>query len=275
MATKALKAVPTVADELKAMDKRRAENLRVWNALSRTDPAHTKQFSRAGGFKGTAIKPIWIVHRLTEQFGPCGEGWGIGEPRFETVPADEEILVYCTVECWHGSPENKIYGVGGDKVRVKRQSGAFCDDEAFKKAFTDAVGNAFKFVGVGADVHMGLFEDSKYLAEVTAEFHPKPDPTTGEPKPRGPVKLAGPYTSPTQLKAAAKAFAATLENIGDADELEAWEQTPDYAEFVAQCERDMPSWWFGGEEMPAEFVPLAIRVANKRRELEELESIRS
>ena len=49
-------------------------------------------------------------------------------------------------------------------------TGPFNDDEAFKKAFTDAVMNAFKFIGVAADVHMGLFDDSKYVAEQKAEF---------------------------------------------------------------------------------------------------------
>src|SRR5690554_2076086 len=34
-------------------------NLDLWNRLGKTDPAHTKKFSRAGGFKGTAIKPIY------------------------------------------------------------------------------------------------------------------------------------------------------------------------------------------------------------------------
>lgn len=149
-----------------------AANLAIWDALSKTDPAQTKQFSRAGGFKGTAVKPIWITQRLTEQFGPCGEGWGIGEPKFEWIPACEgEALVYCTVSCWHGSPENTLYGVGGDKVMTTRRDGTiFVDDEAYKKAFTDAIGNAFKFIGVAADIHMGLFDDSKYIAEVQAEF---------------------------------------------------------------------------------------------------------
>lgn len=146
-------------------------NLAIWNTLSRTDPAHTKQFSRAGGFKGTAIKPIWIVKMLTEQFGACGEGWGMGEPQFHWVPAEDEALVYCTVACWHTSRDNVFYGVGGEKVISKRRDGGlFADDEAYKKAFTDAVGNAFKFVGVGADVHMGLFDDSKYVAAVRQEF---------------------------------------------------------------------------------------------------------
>jgi hypothetical protein len=114
-------------------------------------------------------------------FGPCGEGWGFERPEFQLVPTPTDTLVYCTVTAWYidGGKQHFVYGVGGDKVVAHRQSGPFCDDEAFKKAFTDALGNAFKFVGVGADVHMGLFEDSKYLAEVTAEFHP-PAPTTDD-----------------------------------------------------------------------------------------------
>lgn len=146
------------------------DNLKLWDALSKTDPRHTKQFSRAGGFKGTAIKPIWIVQRLTDLFGPVGKGWGMGAPSFQVVNATDETLVYCTVECWHTDRANTFYGVGGDKVVTKRQSGSFNDDEAFKKAFTDAVGNAFKFLGVGADVHMGQFDDSKYVREVAQEF---------------------------------------------------------------------------------------------------------
>ena len=151
-------------------------NLNLWNALDKTDPAHTKQFSRAGGFKGTALKPQWAIKQLTEQFGPCGIGWGIGEPSFQVVQADKETLVYCTVSAWHGDKVNVLWGVGGDKVVTARQSGSFCDDEAFKKAFTDAVMNAFKFVGVGADIHMGLFDDSKYLSEVRQEFDAKNNP---------------------------------------------------------------------------------------------------
>lgn len=150
-----------------------SDNKKIWDALSKTDPAHTKGFSRAGGFKGTAIKPQWVVMRLTEEFGAIGVGWGVGEPSFQVVSADKEILVYCTVSAWHTDRENVFWGVGGDKVQTQRQSGAFVDDEAFKKAFTDATMNAFKFLGVAADVHMGLFDDSKYVQEMREEFSPR------------------------------------------------------------------------------------------------------
>jgi hypothetical protein len=156
-----------------------SETMRIWDSLSRTDPAHTKGFKRAGGFSGTAVKPMWVIKRLTEEFGPCGEGWGINEPSFQTVPGNNgEVLVYCTVSGWCGATANVVWGVGGDKVvtyikaneqynRLERWEN---DDEAFKKAFTDAIMNAFKFLGVAADVHMGLFDDSKYVQEVKADF---------------------------------------------------------------------------------------------------------
>ena len=65
------------------------DNLAIWNKLGRTDPDQTKTFQRGGGFKGTAIKPIYTEQKMTEVFGPCGTGWGFTEPRFELVPASD------------------------------------------------------------------------------------------------------------------------------------------------------------------------------------------
>lgn len=164
------------------------DNLALWNTLGKTDPAHTKPFKRAGGFGGTAIKPIYTEQKMTEEFGPCGTGWGFSEPRFETVPAsDGQIAVYCWLSLWYvldGKRSEPVFGVGGDMVVVKQSSGLRTDDEAFKKAFTDAIGNAMKHVGMSADVHMGLFDDSKYVTELRNEIAdqnrapaPKPQPS--------------------------------------------------------------------------------------------------
>ncbi|MBX5089390.1 hypothetical protein [Rhizobium lentis] len=142
----------------------------LWDKLGRTDPSHTKQFTRAGGFKGTAIKPMWSYRRMTEEFGPCGTGWGVCEPKFDVVPAGDETLVYCTVSIWYEKRDQTAFGVGGDKVVSKTSSGIRSDDEAFKKAYTDAVTNAMKMIGVGADVHMGMFDDNKYVNTIAKEF---------------------------------------------------------------------------------------------------------
>lgn len=144
-------------------------NLAIWNSLGKTDTTQTKGFSRAGGFKGTAVKPIYTEKKMTEEFGPVGLGWGVSEPTFQLVPgSDGQTAVYCWLTIWFvrdGKRSEPIPGVGGDLVIVKQSSGLRTDDEAFKKAFTDAIGNAMKHLGMSADVHMGLFDDSKYLSE--------------------------------------------------------------------------------------------------------------
>lgn len=162
----------------------------LWDKLGKTDPAHTKPFTRAGGFKGTAIKPMWSYRRMTEEFGPCGIGWGIGEPSFQVVPAGEEILVYCTVSIWHEKLDQRVFGVGGDKVVSKTSSGLRSDDEAFKKAYTDAVTNAMKMIGVGADVHMGMFDDNKYVNTVRQEFAGEGKEAAPAPKQDKPISSA-------------------------------------------------------------------------------------
>jgi hypothetical protein len=158
------------------MTKITASNTRHWDALKATDPKHTKSFSRSGGFKGTAMKPIWIIEQMTRHFGPVGEGWGMGEPTFQVVDLTKDtgrVMVYCWVSCWHTDRANTFFGVGGDTVQDQFRDGRMApDDEAFKKAYTDAINNALKYVGVGADIHMGQFEDSKYMKEVAAQFAP-------------------------------------------------------------------------------------------------------
>lgn len=151
------------------------DNLDIWNKLGRTNPEHTKKFTRGGGFKGTAIKPIYTDQKMTEVFGACGDGWGYSQPTFQLVPgSDGQTAVYCWLSIWYRKPNGErsepVHGVGGDFAVKKFSSGLTTDDEAFKKAFTDALGNAMKHLGMSADVHMGLFDDNKYLAQVTREF---------------------------------------------------------------------------------------------------------
>jgi hypothetical protein len=100
------------------------------------------------------------------------------------------------------------------------------------------------------------------------------NPTTGETPPAKRVKLDGPYTCPTQLMTAAREFVRTLESMGDLDEFIAWSETKDYREFCEQLARDMPAWWATGENMPEEFVPLEIRIRQKRDDLERAEGIK-
>jgi hypothetical protein len=108
----------------------------------------------------------------------------------------------------------------------------------------------------------------------SGEYKDVPNPTTGETPPAKRVALDGPYTSATALKTAAREFVRTLEGIGDLDEFIAWSETTDYREFCDQLAKDMPDWWMGGPSVPAEFVPLEIRIRQRREDLEKLEGVR-
>lgn len=243
------------------------ENMKLWDALSKTDPAHTKGFKRAGGFEGTAIKPIWAEKMLTAKLGPCGDGWGNEAPEYTTMPgANHEVLVYCTVKAWYRKPDSDercyLFGVGGDKVvkhvaaneKYKRPERWDNDDEAFKKAYTDALMNAFKHLGVGADVHMGMFDDSKYVQQVEKEYAAEAKRAEKDGK-----KLDGKYTSMSALEKAIKGFVDDMGKIADHKEWYALKNAS--ADLLAQAERDKPDWWNGWAKAPDGFVPLKDRIA--------------
>ena len=52
-----------------------------------------------------------------------------------------------------GEWSEAIPGTGGAKYVVQEKSGKYVDDEAFKKAETDAISVACKMLGIGADVY--------------------------------------------------------------------------------------------------------------------------
>jgi hypothetical protein len=121
-------------------------------------------------------------------------------------------------------------------------------------------------------------DDPDTVQDTRADYQPPAnDPiTTGEPKPKTTrEKLEGPFSSESTLKAAIKAFATTLTNMSDLGEFSAWMETPDVVELEKQALRYLPEWWDTGEGMPAEFVPVAIRIEQRKRDLENIETTKT
>lgn len=157
--------------------KNMTQKMTIWESLEKTDPKYTKPFKRPGGFSGTSINPTYAIKRMTEIFGVCGVAWGVYKPEFQLVELKTgEIMVYCTLSVWitteNGS--STLYGVGGDRVASIGKNGMSGDDEAFKKAYTDAVINALKFIGNAADLHLGMYDDSKYVNDLRQHFAEDP-----------------------------------------------------------------------------------------------------
>lgn len=112
----------------------------------------------------TEINPQWRIQVMTEVYGPCGIGWRfeLTEEKTYTCPAGQ-ILLFVEVALYVVDPESgqwsePIYGWGGDFIIEKNKNGLVANDEAYKMAMTDALGNAMKCLGVGSDVYMGLFD---------------------------------------------------------------------------------------------------------------------
>jgi hypothetical protein len=260
-ADKPLKVVAeTVGDVLKEMDQCAEANMRLWNAVCRTDPKHTKpvEFGR----KFTAIDAHYQIQEATRLFGPVGEGWGYDTG--EIVFADGLVIVPVTL--WHGD-RGKTFGPIYGSTTLRDRKGNI-DKDAPKKATTDALTKALSQLGFNADVFLGKFDDNKYVEEVRAEF------AANDEKHREKTKLDGPYDTLPKLEKAAREFARTLRGMGSLSDFEEWKKDADVIAFVDQCKRDLPGWWFANHpECPPDFTPLAVEVASTRRGLAEIEEM--
>lgn len=130
--------------------------MKFYDAMRAVPKEAQKSFNN-GKFSGTDINPMWRIKKLTELFGPCGIGW-YTEPvsrhmeRAEdgTTCAFVSINLYIKVD---GEWSKPIYGEGGNTFATKTKAGYLSvSDEAYKMAYTDAISNAAKALGCGADV---------------------------------------------------------------------------------------------------------------------------
>lgn len=174
-----------------------SKTLELWQSLEKTDPKHTKQFNR-GGFKGTAINGTYIAKRLTEAFGPCGIGWKLVLEDERIIPgpvgadgAQEQLhVVRCHIAYrlpsakqgewlaeWHATGPQ----FGQTKIVQRTSDRVIFDEEAPKKSLTDAMSKCASLLGVASDVHLGLYDDNKYVNQMKVEFgsssEPQPEKT--------------------------------------------------------------------------------------------------
>lgn len=133
------------------------DNMEIYNRV-RAVPDHAKRAIQAGRLKGkTDINPMWRIKTLTELFGPVGDGWRYTIERMWTEQGNggevtANVLINLFVK-HNGQETAPIPGIGGSMLIAKEKSGLYTDDEAYKKALTDAISVACKALGVGADVY--------------------------------------------------------------------------------------------------------------------------
>lgn len=165
-----------------------SDNLSLFVAC-REVPDNAKKAILGGRLKGkTDINPLWRIKKLTEMFGPCGVGWKTTDEQYHTEKCEStgEIAVFCTLRLQYVDPETHewsapIFGIGGSMLIAlesgytadgKKTKVLYLDDEAYKKANTDAISVACKQFGMGASVYWEQ-DNTKY----TGRNSDQPAPT--------------------------------------------------------------------------------------------------
>lgn len=152
-------------------------NLELYNKV-RSVPVEAQKKITGGRLNGmTDINPMWRIKTLTEQFGACGFGWYTEVTNmWIDNGVDGEAVANITIKLYvkiDGEWSQGIFGIGGANIITKESKGLRTDDEAYKKAYTDAISVACKALGIGADIY---FEKDKtkyvrYEAENTLASH--------------------------------------------------------------------------------------------------------
>jgi len=164
-----------MAENKETVQAQPSANLEIYNRL-RSVPDEAKKAITDGRLRGkTDVNPMWRIKMLTETFGPCGFGWKVDikkkwleEGDTETVAAFVDIDLYVR-DPKTGQWSEPIPGTGGNVFRRKESSGKnYIDDDCYKKALTDAVSIATKFLGMAADVFYEKDPTSKYETDTTA-----------------------------------------------------------------------------------------------------------
>lgn len=152
------------------------ENMKLWEAVCKTDPAHTKP-AKIGGLNITAIAPQYQIQEATRQFGPYGVGWG-----FESIELDYSLIDPFKLIIFKGTffhPGGKFQIINSSKMYIDRAE-KMLDADFAKKIETDALTKALSKLGFNADVFMGRYDDTKYVNDMRQEFAEKPEFTVDD-----------------------------------------------------------------------------------------------
>ena len=145
-------------------------NKDLWNRVCKTDPKHVKPIT-GKQYSGNSPKPYYIVERLTEEFGPCGKGWGFSilSERMERL-SDDDVLHIAHVRLWYllEGIRCEFDQMGQTKACYKTSKGSLLvDEDAPKKSVTDALVKCASYRGFAGDIFSGRWDDSKYVAAVS------------------------------------------------------------------------------------------------------------
>lgn len=174
------------------MASKKNSNMYIWDKVCETDPKYTKKVNQRGGF--TAIGAQSQVMKATEMFGAFGFGWGVRDERIDRWESCGLVIYQATL--WFSQDGKAEEGIIPLHSSIKYSSNGRLDDDFFKKVATDALTKGLSKLGFNADVFMGMFDDNKYINQISDKYK-ETKPTA---KPRGAVtKQVTPLTDKEKL----------------------------------------------------------------------------
>ena len=143
-----------------------SDNLELWHKVEKTNPKYTKQ-ANVGGNKITSIAPQYQIMNVTEQVGSYGKTWGFKNIELDyTLVPEFNLIVFKAIFFY---PDGEFPTINSIKMFMDNAK-LKIDDNFAKKLETDTLTKAISKLGFNADIFMGKFEDTRYLAEIKKEF---------------------------------------------------------------------------------------------------------
>lgn len=154
--------------------KEQIDNLELWHRVEKTNPKYTKN-ANVRGNKITSIAPQFQIMNVTSEFGVYGKTWGFKKLNLDYTLANNFGLIVLDAVFFFPGGEFEIknsINIWTDNAKTR------IDSDFAKKLETDTLTKAISKLGFNADIFMGKFDDTKYVAEMEAEFNPPPPPVT-------------------------------------------------------------------------------------------------
>lgn len=151
------------------------DNMRIWNRYADIDPKFTKPIT-GRDYSGTSPNPQYVVRCLTEIFGPVGKGFGWEVLAEAFTDLGGTHLHWCRIRFWWRDADGvcDFEQYGQTKAAYTTLKGTMrVDEDAPKKSLTDAIVKAASHLGIAANIFLGRWDDSKYVASVNEEYREK------------------------------------------------------------------------------------------------------
>ena len=145
-------------------------NLKLWQAVEKTDLSFTKHVNQRGGY--TAISPQYQLMKATEQFGAYGAGFGLSKSDMSFELFESTGIVIHKAEFFYVLDGKRYEFPITNAIEAARttKNGRFVDTDFAKKVETNTVSKALSKLGFNADVFLGLMEDNSYLSDLQNEL---------------------------------------------------------------------------------------------------------